>query len=86
MTFRRTWAGVTWHAPMGGDMSDCSTQACNAPRGIDGRIAWTDGKESELHYARFVNGVERRADYIELDGVRYVPAPQRDWDSGEVVD
>ena len=53
-------------------MGDCSTQAWNAPHGIDGAIHWNIG-ESELHYARFVNGEERNAEYIELDGVKYVP-------------
>lgn len=54
-------------------MSDCSREAWQAPRGIDGAVHWQDGTESELHYARFVNGEERKADYIEIDGVKFVP-------------
>jgi len=69
MTFRRTWEGVEWRAPM----SDCSREAWNAPKGIDGAVHWQGGTESELHYARFVNGEERKAEYIELDGVKHVP-------------
>jgi len=54
-------------------MSDCSREAWNAPRGIDGAVHWQDGTESELHYARFVNGEERKVECIELDGMRYLP-------------
>ena len=54
-------------------MSDCSREAWQAPRGIAGAVHWQGGTESELHYARFVNGEERKAEYIELDGVRYAP-------------
>ena len=71
MTFRRTWEGIEWHAPMGGDMSNCSREAWQAPRGIEGAIHWNNGNTSELHYARFVNGEERKAECIELDGVRF---------------
>ena len=28
MTFRQTWDGVSWHAPIGGNMSDCSNSRC----------------------------------------------------------
>ena len=52
-------------------MSDCSREAWQAPRGIDGAVHWQGGTESELHYARFVNGEERKAECIELDGVRF---------------
>ena len=54
-------------------MGDCSTQAWNAPRGIDGAVHWDNGNTSELHYARFVNGEERKAECIELDGVKFAP-------------
>ena len=54
-------------------MSDCSREAWQAPRGIDGAIHWNNGNTSELHYARFVNGEERKAEYVELDGVKFVP-------------
>ena len=54
-------------------MGDGSREAWNAPRGIDGEIGWDNGNTSELHYARFVNGEERKAEYVEIDGVRYVP-------------
>lgn len=54
-------------------MSDCSREAWQAPRGIDGAVHWQGGTESELHYARFVNGEERKAECIELDGVKFVP-------------
>ena len=50
-------------------MSD--KEAWNAPRGIDGAIHWITGV-SELHYARYVNGEERKAEYVELDGVKFV--------------
>ena len=53
-------------------MGDCSTQAWNAPRGIDGAIHWNIG-ESELHFARYVNGEERKAEYVEIDGVKFAP-------------
>lgn len=54
-------------------MSDCSREAWQAPRGIDGAVHWQGGTESELHYARFVNGEERKAECIELDDVKFVP-------------
>lgn len=49
--------------------------------GIHGRIRWDDGTESRLAYARLVNGRERRAVHVELDGVRYVPARSGDYDT-----
>ena len=67
-------------------MSDCAATAWNAPRGIDGEIRWDDGMRSGLHYARYVNGRERRAIEVVLDGERFVRAPKPDWDSGEVCD
>lgn len=87
MTFRRTWQGVEWHAPMRSDddMSDCSKKAWNAPRGIDGEVRWDDGTVSELHYTRFLNGRERHAREVVVDGVRYLPVHERDWD-GEVCE
>ena len=54
-------------------MSDCSREAWQAPRGIDGAVHWLGGTESELHYARFVNGEERKAECIELDDVKFMP-------------
>ena len=66
-------------------MSDCSKTAWNAPRGIDGEVRWDDGTVSELHYTRFLNGHERHAREVVVDGVRYVPVPVRDWD-GEVCE
>lgn len=54
-------------------MSDCSTHAFDTSP-IRGEIRWTDGQRpSELSYARYVNGQERKAEYVELDGVKYVP-------------
>lgn len=41
--------------------------------GIHGMICWDCGRPSDLSYARIVNGHERRALWIDLDGVRYVP-------------
>ena len=40
---------------------------------IHGHINWKGGKHSDLIYARYVNGVERVAESIELDGVLFVP-------------
>ena len=41
---------------------------------ISGEIVWGNGhRPSPLSYARYVNGVERVADRITLDGVMYVP-------------
>lgn len=38
------------------------------PEGIHGKVHWKDGTASELAFARTVNGVEREASYVELDG------------------
>lgn len=50
-------------------------------RGIHGAIRWDDGTDSQLAYARYVNGRERHAVRVELDGVRYVPARRGDYDT-----
>lgn len=42
-------------------------------RPIRGRVVWDDGTESRITYGRYVNGVERRAAYVEMDGTRYEP-------------
>ena len=47
-------------------MSDCSTRDCST-RGIGGRVAWHDGTDSPITFARYVNGVERKAVFVELD-------------------
>lgn len=53
-------------------MSDCSTNAFQPVKPIKGRIVWKDGQRpTPLDYARYVNGAERVAVYIELDGERY---------------
>ena len=54
-------------------MSDCSTNSFDvAP--IRGEIHWRGGmRPTTLSYARYVNGQERMAEWVELDGVRYVP-------------
>lgn len=86
MTFRRTWAGVTWHAPMGSDdnMSDCSTNAWKAPKGkptLKLHAEFDSGNDWD--YTIALNG--RRLQRFEIDGVRQMDAPERDWD-GEVCD
>ena len=58
-----SWGDTRWHEPTHADPR----------RGIHGRVAWEDGSECELHYARFVNGSERRADFVEIDGERFAP-------------
>lgn len=77
MTFRRTWAGVEWHAPMGsGQMennNDCPTTEL--------RIAFDRG--NDLIYRIALNG--RKIEALYLDGRRQVDAPERDWD-GEVCE
>ena len=51
-------------------MSDCSTRDYSMP-GISGRVAWNDGTESPITFARVVNGETRVAVAVELDGVVY---------------
>ena len=51
-------------------MSDCSTNAFKA-QGIGGHIVWQGLPASPLAFARYVNGTERVAKCIELDGERY---------------
>ena len=54
-------------------MSDCSTNSFDV-RPIRGEIHWRGGmRPTPLSYARYVNGQERVAEHVELDGVRYVP-------------
>ena len=69
MTFRRTWQGVEWRAPM----SDCSREAWNAPKGMEGFAMCDNGDKLNLNYARYVNGEEREVVYFMLDGVKFVP-------------
>lgn len=38
---------------------------------IHGHVHWDNGRHTDFIYARIVNGEERNADYIELDGERY---------------
>ena len=73
MTFRRTWSGVEWRAPMVKEenVSDCSREAWNAPNGIEGFVVWTDGGKNKLNYTRYLDGAERKVDHIELDGERF---------------
>ena len=54
---------------------------------IRGRIVYVGGlRPSEFTFAgETVEGV-RVVDHVEIDGVRYLPAPQRDWDDCEVLD
>ena len=88
MTYRRQWGSTVWGPPKNyeeEEVSDCSKNAWNAPRGIDGEVRWDDGTVSELHYTRYLNGHERHAREVVVDGVRYVPVPERDWD-GEVCE
>lgn len=54
-------------------MSDCSTHNFDV-RPIRGEIHWRgDMSPTSLSYARYVNGHERVAEWVEFDGVRYVP-------------
>lgn len=54
-------------------MSDCRI-GLKAPKPIHGQIVWgADQRPTPLSYARYVNGVERIAEYIDLDGKRYYP-------------
>lgn len=76
MTFRRTWEGVEWRAPM----SDCSTKAWEAPEGkptLKLHAEFDSGNDWD--YTMALNG--RRLMRFEIDGVRQVDAPERDWDS-----
>ena len=68
MRYTHAWGNTEWKEL---EMPDCSRQAWNAPKGIEGFIHWIGGKLSKLDYARFVDGQERKADYIELDGDRF---------------
>lgn len=55
-------------------MSDYSTNAfanTGARGSIHGRIYWDNGRHTDFIYARIVNGEERKADYIMIDGERY---------------
>lgn len=55
-------------------MSDCSYTAFAAPQPIRGQINWANGhRPTPLSYARFVNGEERIAESVEIDGVVYAP-------------
>lgn len=63
-------------------MSDCSTNAF-AEGGIHGAVHWNDGLLSKLSYPRAVNGVERRAEWVEIEGVRFYP---EDFELLEVLD
>ena len=56
-------------------MSDCKHGGRDVYDGIHGAIHWKDhDRDTPLSYARFVNGVERIAKSIELDGVEFYPA------------
>ena len=89
MTFRRTWAGVEWHAPMvkEEELSDCSTKAWKAPSGRE--VYMDDGQEPHEVKAMLPDGTERTWVYsgappssFVVDGKRrFVEAPERDWDS-----
>lgn len=48
---------------------------------IRGKMVFEDGTELPFTKARYVNGKERALDHFEADGLRYVKAPVRDWDS-----
>lgn len=55
-------------------MSDCNTNAMSAPKPLEGQINWCgDHMPTPLNYARYVDGVERVAESIELDDVLFVP-------------
>ena len=43
------------------------------------RIPWTLGRRTK-------DGRIREYDHEEVDGTRYTPEPERDWDDGEVTD
>ena len=58
-------------------MSDCSSHSFDV-RPIRGEIGWGgDMRPTPLSYARYVNGQERVAEYVELDGVRYASESER---------
>lgn len=48
--------------------------------GIHGTIYWNDGTRSKLAFTRYRNGHERHATRVDVDGVRFMPRPERDWD------
>lgn len=77
MTFRRTWQGVTWHAPMGsGQMENDNDYPTT-----ELRLAFDRG--NDWIYRIALNG--RKIEGLYLDGRRQVDAPERDWD-GEVCE
>ena len=47
------------------------------PDVMRGKVAFTDGTELVLSYYRY----GREVHHFEMDGVRYVPARERDWDA-----
>ena len=50
-------------------------------------IHFTDGTSITEPFNMIVQGgTERRIAYIEVDGVRYVPARRRDWDCSTYMD
>lgn len=55
---------------------------CVDPDVMRGKVVFRDGSEMGLSYYRY----GREVDHFEMDGVRYVAVPERDWDDQEVVD
>ena len=73
MRYTHAWGDTPWEEPNGDYMSDCSTEAWNAPHGIEGFAMCDNGDKLTLNYARYVGSHERKVLYFELDGVKFVP-------------
>ena len=73
----RRWNDTVWHTPMGREVH---VDAKADPGSYT--VVFSDGTKEE----RVMDMMGRRILRFEVDGVRYVPAPERDWDSGEVTD
>ena len=82
MTFRRQWGSTVWGPPKNyeeEEVSDCSTNAWKAPKGkttLKLHAEFDSGNDWD--YTLELNG--RRLQRFEIDGVRQVDAPKRDWD------
>ena len=70
MRYTHAWGDTPWKELK---LSDCSREAWNAPKGMEGFAMCDNGDELTLNYARYVGSHERKVLYFELDGVKFVP-------------